>query len=50
MEFTLLVRSLEALATLNALKAKGIAKQKLEQFRVGLISIVVRAAFKAVGL
>ena len=49
-DFTRLVRSLEVLATLNALKAKGVAKQKLEQFRVGLISIVVRAAFKAIGL
>ena len=49
-EFTLLVKSLESLAQMNALKAKGLAKQKLEQFRVGLISAVVRAAFAAVGL
>ncbi len=49
-EFGLLVRSLEAVAQLNALKAKGLAKQKLEQFRVGLVSIVVRSAFAVVGL
>ncbi|WP_187430853.1 hypothetical protein ROLI_016040 [Roseobacter fucihabitans] len=49
-EFSLLLRSLEGLAELNALKAKGIAKQKLEQFRMGLISIVVNAALATVGL
>lgn len=49
-EFNLLLRSLEGLAELNALKAKGLAKQKLEQFRVGLISLVVNAAFGAIGL
>ncbi|MEX0308389.1 MAG: hypothetical protein AB3N12_13475 [Ruegeria sp.] len=49
-EFSLLVGSLEALARLNALKAKGLAKQRLEQFRVGLISIVIRAAFAVVGV
>ncbi|WP_298970626.1 hypothetical protein [uncultured Roseobacter sp.] len=49
-EFNLLIRSLEGLAELNALKAKGLAKQKLEQFRVGLISLVVNAAVGAVGL
>lgn len=49
-EFDLLVRSLEALVQLNALKAKGLAKQKLEQFRVGLISLVIKSAFGAIGL
>lgn len=49
-EFNLLVRSLDGLAELNALKAKGLAKQKLEQFRVGLISLVVNAALSAVGV
>ncbi|MEM6656640.1 MAG: hypothetical protein AAF625_01020 [Pseudomonadota bacterium] len=49
-EFDLLVRSLEALAHLNALKAKGLAKQKLEQFRVGLISLVIKSAIAAVGV
>lgn len=49
-EFSLLVSSLETLAHLNALKAKGLAKQQLERFRSGLISIVIRAAFAIVGL
>lgn len=49
-EFRLLVRSLQSLAQLDALKAKGLAKQRIEEFRVGLLSIVVRAAFAAVGV
>lgn len=49
-EFALLVRGLEALIQLNALKAKGLAKQKLEKFRVGLISLVIKSAFSVVGV
>ena len=50
LEFELLVKSLATLAELNALKGRGLANQKLEKFRQGLIGIVVNATFRVLGL
>ena len=49
-EYALLVRSLTTLAKLDALKAKGLADQRLEQLRIGLISIITRATHLAIGI
>ena len=49
-QYALLVRSLKTLAKLDALKAKGLADQRLEQLRTGLVSIITRATYAAIGV
>ena len=49
-EFEFLVQSQRDLAKLHALTAIGLAVTRLERFRTGLISLVVNAALKTIGL
>lgn len=49
-EFSLLVKGLVARAELNALKAKGLARQRLERFREGLVSIILRTVSGMIGV
>ena len=49
-EFEFLLGSQRDLATLHALTASGVALTRIERFRTGLISLVLKSAFSVVGL
>ena len=49
-DFEYLVGGQKDLAKMHALKAVGITQARLERFRTGLISLVVGAAFDAIGI
>ncbi|WP_342075383.1 hypothetical protein [Yoonia sp. SS1-5] len=49
-DFEFLVGGQKSLAKMHALKALGLSQARLERFRKGLMSLVVRSAFNAVGI
>ena len=49
-EFEFLLVSQRDLATLHALTATGVALTRIERFRTGIISLILKSAFSVIGL
>ena len=50
LEFKSLVKGQKALAEMQALTAIGILKTRVDHFRTGLISLIVKSAFGVIGI